>query len=451
MIFTEYVLTQPSSTCLDALATEIDKELKKKDLLATIAREMFNASMPTLRVKNYDDFIKALKIGLSAKFADMKSLKTIDDFVKYADEAFTNKISHILLAAIAGIGTHVPKMQSTLVPDPAVSFSTDQTTPKTGITSLSMDNTRKITGSKDGKYISGYGFLSASYQINNNAPKSLFQLLIEEDEYFIGFLKCFYDVPEIEVLISTAKKKVTEAPSMTVSQFQKQNFVDFCGKKIVVTNIQSVETTVALRQRINKMFEQRGYVNTKRYFAGGANSQNVSALNQDIGGGIPHLKAWIPSNVNNHDVFYYAYLMRSVKLNLQQKVLVKKLAWIISRIEDKGSSNQNERTAIENVANKITVMYLENLSLFADEISLIDNPDKLERLRLIINQDIKNYLTATSKADKSDASESIAFSLIDVMAKEMKRNKLDHNVGINTFNIIQSVLEGGKIKPCHML
>lgn len=445
MSYTQRLLNESGQTKLADFANVVNDKFNTSDLIKLIARETFNCTSKIINVNNDNDFKRSVKIAIAAKYVKPGDVKTINDLINFSCPSYESKIHDKLIRASKSIGTHVHKMTSTCIEDSA-NFFDKQTALSSGITSATVDSGRYVTGSKDGTLVAVFGLLSSTHSINGSEPLSIFERLANEEPVIIDTLTDLgADKEFISELIDSAYEHKNEAASNKISQFHKQNFINFGGKRIVVTPIQSVNTTVALKHAVNEIYEAKGRVNVKYYTAGGAQSQNVSALNQDLGGGIPHLKAWIPSQNKTANAFTIAAKTRNLQLNKEQRQLVSKLAWANARIEDKTNSNTHDRKIIENLFFKLSAYLVDDLEAFAAEINKLDDDLKLKSISDKMNANIKDYFNADSVKSKSDSIELIALEFVSKISAEMKRNKLNVNIETSAINTIVTALEKADI------
>ncbi len=454
MSCTAQLLQQTPNTVLLEFAKQIEGHKKEKfkvvDLFKQIARETFNGTQPVLSVANESVFKKSLKLAIATKYTQPKDVSTLGELLQNSSECYMNKLHDKLIRAARSIGTHVHKTTSTCIEDSA-NYFVKPIAIKTGVNSATLASGRHVTGSKDGTLVAAFGLLSATYRIANGEALSIFERLAMKDPITLKtFAELGAEQDYINELSCTALRHKEMPPSNKISQFHKQNFIEFAGKRITITPLQSVNTTVALKQSIDRIFQEKGRINVKRYIAGGAQSQNVSSLNQDLGGSIPHLKAWIPSQNKQQNVFYFLYRTQRLSLNHSQKQLISTLAWSIKRIEDKGFSNQSDRNIVDNTIIKIVMLQLLELEEFAFKINELKDQNKLINISKKINNSIKEYFTADSIATKTAASEILALELIAKIAAEMKRNKLNVHIEAKALNEAAKILQKGEVLcPLH--
>ena len=452
MSLTKLLLQQPLDLDLTVFSSALEEPINVKDLLKQVAREMFNGTMPVLQVDTEKELKRAIQLGVAAKYVPAKDVIILDDLFCKTQEVYTQKLHDKLIRAAKSMGTHVPKMMSTCIDDGACYFVSRSTALLSGITSSTMDSGRHITGSKDGTLIAAFGFLSTTYQVGDGPALSLFERIVLKEEPVLKLLcELGQDNQFVEELVQVAQQQQQAIPSNKISQFQKQNFINYNSKRITVSPLQSVNTTVSLKHAIDNIYNQKGRVNVKRYFAGGANTQNVSSLNQDIGGSIPHLKAWIPSQSRRYDVFYTLYRTKRLSLSKTQKSLISTLVWSMNRIEDKSYSNYSDRKVIDNLLSQLSELLRIQLEEFASEIRQLTDTKKLVEISIKMNSDIKAYFKAETISEKTEASELLALQLIALAAAEMKRNKLDNiHVEDSALDIATKILEKGDVR-CRLL
>lgn len=449
MSYTELLLEQMPTRLLSEVSSQLEPKLAVNDLLKSIAKETFNVTMPVLQVKNEIDFKKAVRFAISAKYLTGKDLITLGDLTQMASDVFADKLMNKLVRAAKSMGTHVHKMTSTCIDDSANYFNE---LPKihSGINSSNLSCERQITGSKDGVLVAAYGFLSACHKIANGEATSLFDRIVNREPLVIKLLsELSQNTQFVEDLACAAAEHKKENAAKKVSQFHKQSFINYSGQRITVTPLQSVLTTVALKKAIDNIYQQKGRINIKRYAAGGNNNQNVSALNQDLGGSIPHIKAWIPSQKKQHDAFYYLYRTRRLTLSKPQKELIATLAWSIGRIENKKNINQHDKKINDNIFSKLANILRIDLEAFAFEINQLDET-KVNDIKSSLNPMIKNYFSATTIQEKTESSEDLALKIVALASAEMKRHKLNIQIEDSAFDTATKVFEKGDVL-CRLL
>lgn len=436
MCLTTQLVKQSTNTVL----ADFQDGLKLDELLRNLARETFNCTYPIVCVDDESQFKVAIKIAISAKNVKPSDVTTLQDLISLSSDWYKEKLLSKMVNASKHMGSHIPKATSSCIGQGAAFFPT---LPRldTGITSASCDSGRHISGSVNGLLIAGFGLLASTYRIGDDEPRSMFERLTNEEPVVLELLaELGTDDVVIKELIDTAREQLDSEISNTVSQFHKQSFVNFNGNRITVSPIQSVNTSVSLKHAINNVFNNDARVNIKSYAAGGANSQNVSAINQDLGGSIPHLKAWIPSQNRPRNVFNFVYRTKQLKLNAEQKLIINRLALAINRVESKGSSNLQDRKVIENTFSSIASLFIRELSDFVDDVNNIDDQSKLLEIAKRLNGEIKAYLTATSIKDKTVAAEYIALELLTKISIELKRNELNVHIEDSALKTIISLL-----------
>lgn len=448
MQLTSRLLQYSPNTELSVIALEIDNKLSCSDLLKQVAREMFNSTQPVININSDLEFATAIKIAISAKYSKPKDINTIDDLIQSASDFFKLKIHGKLIKAACQMGTHVPKMTSTCIGDSAVFFEqAPQLT--SGITSATLNSNCSITGSKDGTFIASYGLLSAVYK-DKNGTASIFDRIIAKDPIVLKTLNDLggeSDEQFIDDLVDAARNQHTRRLSKNdeVSQYYKQNFVNYNGKRITVTPLQSVTTTISLKNAINDIYlKKNGRVNCNYYAAGGANTQNVSALNQDIGGAIPHLSAWIPSKHKCKDAFYFMMLTKTLLLSVDQKQLITELAHKIKEIERKEHSCFDERNEIDRLFGLIASFLLRDLISFAGSINKLEQHELIP-IKKKINYDIELYFKASSIPEKSEASELLALKLLVLVAAELDEVRLNSHITDRVFSVMTKIFEKGNV------
>ena len=442
MTITEKLLQTPN--CELALFAKTHTEYTVSDLIKQLARETFNVTHKAINVASEVDFIRAVKVGVTAKYCSPKNIDVIADFEDQAPDFFTAKMKSNLIKSISEIGTHIPKMTNTGIDDCALFFD-KQPKLKTGITSASF-NDHVITGSKDGTLISLYGLLSATHAINNNPPASIFSRLVNDEPVIRKLLSQLTDQDDalIDAAIAAAKQKYNHRSTLKISQYHKQNFVNYNDNVIVVTPLQSALTTVELRDAISSVYDNNGRVNTKKYFAGGANTQNVSALNQDIGGGINHLTAWIPNALKRNSAFHFMRQTKNITLNENQKLLIINLNNTILRIEGVGHSVFDQRKYIDELFFNITIDFRSTLENFADEVKKLSATD-VEIISRQMNPLIKKYFKADSISEKENASKELAFILVALSAAQIKRVGFNPHINDRVLTLVTKTLDCGKV------
>lgn len=425
-------------------------KLTLDDLTKGVARECFNATMPVLILPSEDALKKAIQFAIVCKYAKAKEYKTLRELFAQAKTCFEDKLLDKLVRASRSMGTHVPKMMSTNISDSAISFAALKPL-SSGITSSNIHSNRNYTGSKDGTLVAAFGFLSATYKVGEGKAMSLFERIANEDKTLIKLLhELSGDKTFVSELIDAAKVQLTAEPSSSISQFHKQNFVEFAGERITLTPLQSVNTTVGLKRAIDEIFRSKARVSIKRYVAGGAQSQNVSALNQDLGGAIPHIQAWIPNMRRKRNAFYYVFRHRNLFLNREQKSHVSTLGWWMGKMEESQKNNLQSRTRLDNLFNKLAQEWLLEFTLFAQEIDRIKDESVLENIRSRINPLIARYLKANTKQLKSEVAEDLAIELVGLCRKQLQRNKLNHHIDDQSMDVMCRVFEKGEV-TCHSL
>lgn len=442
MTYTQTLLQCSNSTKIN---TVLSDTITTANLFKAVARETFNSTMPVLLVEDSAEFKKAIKLAIACKYTVPNKVDTVGDLLDCAAQCYKDKLKNKLVRVAVNIGTHVPKATSSCIEDGAIMFERPPAL-SSGVTSGTVDSGRWVTGSKDGKLVTAFGFLSSTYQIGNEPAMSLFERMAVENRATIELLRELDDDKAfiLELIEAAAQHRVEQPPS-TVSQFHKQNFVHFGGKRIVVTPLQSVNTTVALSQAIGAVFGSNGRVAVKRYAAGGAQSQNVSSLNQDLGGAPPHIKAWIPSHQRTRDVFYYLYLTKRLSLDNEQKALIARIAGEVRAIEVKGHSNASNRQRLAELYTCQAQLLLKTLYAFADQWNMLTDQKKRQTVRERMNPAIKAYFQANSVQQRNAASEILAWELLGLIAQEMKRNKLHSPIESSAFDAVMAVLVKGGV------
>ena len=441
MFYTLRLLESGSKKNVPVLDEFVGDKITKKELFKDIAKESFNAVMPVLQLKDQAQFKCVVKLAIACKYTDPSTVETFSDLLNSSKDSFNKKLQNKLIRAAKSIGTHVPKMMSTCIEDSAVFFPKLKVI-SSGITSSTLDSGRWVTGSKDGTLVGAFCLLSSTHQIGDGPALSLFERMAMEEPCVIALLRELSDDKAfIQELIDTAAQHRVESPSTTVSQFHKQNFINYQGRRITVTPLQSVNTTVALARSINSTFQNNARVNIKRYAAGGGQSQNVSSLNQDLGGSIPHFYAWIPSNKKRQDVFYYLYRTKRLSLTKPQKSLVATMAKTISSIEHRGQSNHFYRKAIVQQFTQQAQLLLDVLESFAVEFNKVRDENIRQKVRDKMNGQVMAYFVANSYQQKKETSVAIAIELLALVSAEMKRNKLNVHIEGDAIEATVLVLE----------
>ena len=423
MTYTEQLLKLPVSTELKGCLIGGDgKPLAKGDLLKEVSREAYNCTRKAIVVNSDAELKKAIKIGLSCR-AGGTSNETINDLIENAHIVFKNKVAGILEVSATGIGEFVPKFSNPNVSDAPVFFK-EQKGLTSGVTSASCNYS--VTGSGNGANITGYSFLSSTY-ILNNVEKNI---LIDE---LAGTI--ISDRVHAATSISLEREMCA-----TVDQFYKQSITEFDGELIACTPLLSASMAVEMKRSIDDVFANDGRISYSKFAVGGTNSQNVAALNADLGGGTHHVTAWIPRAVSVTPIYNVIGRLNNFSLSGSIRHECSILASLLEKTESKGNSNISDRAKIDRVFSRAASVFLYMVKELCGDLAYMDDEKRMKAI-LSINDKWVDYINSSSKQDVADRSVNIAFSIAESVKREISRNAFSVHVEPSAIKEMCKVLE----------
>ncbi|MGR5366973.1 hypothetical protein [Photobacterium damselae] len=441
MSYTEQLLKLPVSTLLKGCCLGRDgKPLSKGDLIKEVAREAYNCTRKAIVVESDAELINAIKIGLSCR-AGGNSNETIKDLVENAHIAFKEKVMKILKLSAESMGSYVPKFSNPNISDAPVFFDAPKKL-ESGVNSASCD--LAITGSGNGANVTGYSFLSSTY-VFNGVEKSIFNLINEKNKIVMNLIDELAGDQISDKIYNATVVSVEREMSSTVNQFYKQSVVEFDGELIACTPLLSASMAVGMKRSIDDVFADGGRVPYTRFAVGGTNSQNVAALNADLGGGTSRVTAWIPRAASRTSIFTTIAQLNKFILDQSIRNECATLASTLMKIENKGSSNVYDRTKIDRIFSRAASAFLYKVQELCSDLHELDEEKRAKSVSSVDGKWI-DYIEASTKRSVSECSVNIAFDIAASVKREISRNALSVHIEDSAIDAMCKILENkGKL------
>lgn len=436
MSYTEQLLKLPVSTLLKGCCLGRDgKPLSKGDLIKEVSREAYNCTRKAIVVESDAELINAIKIGLSCR-AGGTGNETIGDLIDNAHTAFKGKVAKVLKVSAETMGSYVPKFSNPNISDAPVFFDALQKL-DSGVTTASCDTA--ITGSGNGANITGHSFLSSTYVLNN-VEKSVFALINEKNTTVLELIDDLAGESISDVIYNATVVSLERKMSSTVDQFYKQSIVEFDGELIACTPLLSASMAVDMKRSIDGVYADGGRVKYMKFAVGGSNSQNVAALNADLGGGTSHVTAWIPRAVSRTPVFTAIAQLNKFILDQSIKNECATLAAMLLKIESKGNSNVYDRTKVDRIFSRAASAFLYRVKELCSDLRELDE-EKRAKAVSSINKKWIDYIESSTKQSVSDCSVNIAFDIAASVKREISRNALSIHIEDSAIGAMCKILE----------